>query len=138
VSKIVSKGNVNLIVEFWAAVDENPDGDLERFFADDYRRHSFSADLAKADFLKIVREQKQSFPDLRSTIVDSIEQGDKIAYRWKSEGTHTISYRNVPPTNKKAIAEGITISRIVDGRISEEWSSWDVNSVLTGLGIFRI
>jgi predicted ester cyclase len=44
----------------------------------------------------------------------------------------------VPPTHKRVTAEGLTISRFSDGRIAEEWASWNKVAVLHRLGIFPI
>jgi len=41
------------------------------------------------------------------------------------QGTHTGSgYEGLPPTGTRVEVRGITICRIVDGRIVEEWSSF--------------
>jgi len=54
-----------------------------------------------------------------------VAEGDKVAVLWTFHGTHTGSgYEGLPPTGTPVELRGITIWRIVDGRIREEWSSW--------------
>jgi len=94
-------------------------------YSPDFRNHGLhqSADL-KAD-QEAVRAEKKAFPDLRVSVQEMIAEGDKVAVSWTFHGTHTGSgYEGLPPTGTPVEVRGITIWRIVDGRIREEWSSW--------------
>jgi hypothetical protein len=45
---------------------------------------------------------------------------------WTFRGTHTAAgYGGLPPTGARIEVRGITIWRIVDGKIREEWTSMD-------------
>jgi predicted ester cyclase len=41
----------------------------------------------------------------------------------------------IPPTGKQVTVSGITISRLKDGKIVEEWSNWDTLGMLRQLGV---
>jgi hypothetical protein len=41
----------------------------------------------------------------------------------------------IPPTAKKSAGQGITISRISNGKFVEQWPSWDTLRFLQSLGI---
>ena len=41
----------------------------------------------------------------------------------------------MPATGKQATVTGITIDRIVDGRIAESWTNWDTLGMLQQLGV---
>jgi hypothetical protein len=43
----------------------------------------------------------------------------------------------LPATGKKAEQSGITIWRIVDGKIKEEWSAFDQLSLMQQLGLLH-
>jgi steroid delta-isomerase-like uncharacterized protein len=73
-----------------------------------------------------VHAEKQAFPDLRLKVERLIAEGDLVAALWTFRGTHTAGgYGGLPATGTPIDMRGITIWRIVDGKIREEWSSFD-------------
>ncbi|MER3404875.1 MAG: hypothetical protein C4289_06680, partial [Chloroflexota bacterium] len=61
--------------------------------------------------------------------------GDKVATRWTAvSGPHKGEFMGIPPTGQQATVTGITISRLADGRIVEEWLNWDTLGLLQQLG----
>lgn len=97
----------------------------DEIYAPDFRNHGLhrSADL-KTD-QEAVHAEKEAFPDLRMSVKEMVAEGDKVAVLWTFQGTHTGSgYAGLPPTGTRVEVRGITIWRIVDGRIVEEWSSF--------------
>ena len=76
-----------------------------------------------------------AFPDLRLTLEDQIAEGDKVVTRWTSYGTNTGSLFGMPATNKSATLTGITISRIVNGKVVETWTNFDTLGMLQQLGV---
>lgn len=57
---------------------------------------------------------RKSFPDLNITVDDLIAEGDKVVSRFTMRGTHK-------DTNHNLNAVGIIISRIVGGKVVEDW-----------------
>ena len=97
----------------------------DEIYAPDFLNHGLhqSVDL-KVD-QDAVHAEKRAFPDLRMSVQEMVAEGDKVAVLWTFQGTHTGSgYEGLPPTGTPVELRGITIWRIVDGRIKEEWSSW--------------
>ena len=97
----------------------------DEIYSPDFQNHGLhrSADL-KTD-QEAMRAEKRAFPDLRMTVQEMVAEGDKVAVLWTFRGTHTGSgYQGLPPTGTRVELRGITIWRIVDGRIVEEWSSF--------------
>jgi steroid delta-isomerase-like uncharacterized protein len=66
-----------------------------------------------------------AFPNIRITIHDTIEEGDRVVGRWSAVMTHTGPDLGIAPTGKRIQITGITIMRIVDGKIVESWNNWD-------------
>ncbi|MEA2270195.1 MAG: hypothetical protein QOC64_2805 [Solirubrobacteraceae bacterium] len=127
------------LVEAWKAIDTDRRLDaLEEYFAPDYVRHSSEGDYDLAEYRRLLSSLHTAFPDLSGTLSEMTAEGDRVAYRWVSVGTHQSSYMGVPPTHKRITATGITISRLEGGRIVEEWASWNKVSVLHTLGIIPI
>jgi steroid delta-isomerase-like uncharacterized protein len=85
-----------------------------------------------------VRGWKQVFPDLKMTVVKEIAEGDLVTVLWTFTGTNTGEGNGILATGKKVEARGITIWRIVNGRITEEWSEWDQLGPMQQLGLIPV
>lgn len=72
------------------------------------------------EFKAVITAFRKSFPDLHFTVEEVIAEGDKVAYRWTSRGTHRGDYEGIAPTGKTVTSTGITIIRIVDGKVVED------------------
>jgi predicted ester cyclase len=76
-----------------------------------------------------------AFPDIRATIEDMVAEGDKVVIRWRVQGTNTGSMFGMSATNKSATFTGVTINRIVGGKIAEQWVEFDALGMLQQLGV---
>ncbi|GAH49735.1 unnamed protein product, partial [marine sediment metagenome] len=65
------------------------------------------------------------FADIHCTVEDMVAEDDKVAVRWTWRGTHTGEYMGIAPTGKQVTMTGISILRIVGGKIVEEWDESD-------------
>jgi steroid delta-isomerase-like uncharacterized protein len=97
----------------------------DEIYAPDFRNHGLHQSVDLKTDQDAVHAEKKAFPDLRMSVQEMVAEGDKVAVLWTFHGTHTGSgYEGLPPTGTPVELRGITIWRIVDGRIREEWSSW--------------
>ena len=78
---------------------------------------------------------KTAFPDLRYTIEDSLESGDKIVHRLTGTGTMKADYMGMPATGKRATWTEIHIGRVANGRLAEHWGLVDQLGLLVQLGV---
>ena len=79
---------------------------------------------------------KTAFPDMQATVEDVVAEGDKVVTRVTIRGTHQGEAEEFgPPTGKQVEIEGITIHRIEDGKIAEEWNSHDNLGMMQQLGL---
>ncbi len=67
--------------------------------------------------------------DLSIRVEDQAAEGDRVVSRWTAEGTNG---------GRPLSLTGITISRLEDGRIVEDWTVSDNLSLLRQLGPWRI
>lgn len=74
-------------------------------------------------------------PDLHVTIEDLVAEGDRVAVRRTYEGTHKGELLGIPPTGKHLQIGGISIFRLVDGKIAEQWEQLDQLSLMQQLGV---
>lgn len=78
---------------------------------------------------------RQAFPDFQIVIEDQIAEGDKVATRVTFLGTHTGSFRGVPPTGGRIVYRGIALDRILDGKVVEMWHEVDTLGMLEQIGV---
>jgi steroid delta-isomerase-like uncharacterized protein len=83
---------------------------------------------------ELIAGYRAAFPDIRLTIEDQIAEGDRVVTRWRGTGTHRGELFGIAPTGKQATVDGITIDRIVNGRIAESWDNWDTLGLMQQLG----
>jgi steroid delta-isomerase-like uncharacterized protein len=76
-----------------------------------------------------------AFPDGRITIDEQLAEGELVATRWTGRGTQEGELMGIPPTGKKVTVAGITISRVKNGKVAEEWTNWDTLGMLQQLGV---
>ena len=90
-----------------------------------------------AEFLPFVESIRSAFPDIHITIEDAVGAADKVVVRWAGTMTHKGSGLGIPASGKKVHLTGITIGRIVDGKIVEGWDNWDRLAMLEQIGAYR-
>jgi steroid delta-isomerase-like uncharacterized protein len=78
-----------------------------------------------------------AFPDLHCEIQDMMAEDDKVVTRWRFTATHEGDLLGIAATWKRISVNGVTISRIRDGKVLEEWVSWDMLSLMRQLGVLR-
>jgi steroid delta-isomerase-like uncharacterized protein len=76
---------------------------------------------------------RAAFPDLRLTVEEQLAEGDLVATRWSSRGTQKGELMGIEPTGKQVTVSGVTISRLVDGKVVEEFHSWDTFGLMRQL-----
>ncbi len=81
-----------------------------------------------------VEKYLAGFPGGAITVDDQIAEGDKVATRWTGRGTHTGEIAGISPTGKEVTVSGLTLSKLENGMVVEEWSTWDTLGMLMQLG----
>ena len=133
----MSEENKELARRSWEIVSEwNPDL-IEEFYPPDLVWHEPDQDIrGYEEARQFVSTFFDAFPDMNITVEDAIAEGDKAVTRYTIRGTHRGETEEFgPPTGRQMELEGITIHRIEDGKIVEEWSRYDNLSVMQQLGL---
>ena len=76
-----------------------------------------------------------AFPDLQTTVEDEIVEGDRLVMRFTMRGTHQGPLMGIPPTGKQITISGISIGRIANGKIVENWTNADLLGLFQQLGV---
>ncbi len=83
---------------------------------------------------QIVSTFRAAFPDLEITIEDQVAEEDKVCSLTTMRGTHRGSIYGVAGTGKKVSVTGLTMVRLVGGRIAESWVKNDVLGLMNQIG----
>jgi len=83
------------------------------------------------EFVAIYRT---AFPDARVTVEQQLAEGNLVATRWSGRGTHEGELLGVEPTGKRVTVSGLTISKLENGKIVEEFQNWDTFGLMQQLG----
>jgi steroid delta-isomerase-like uncharacterized protein len=107
----------------------------EQLYAKDFVNHGIHRDISLEEDQAALKGWHQAFPDIAITPEKLIAEGDLVTIYWIAKGTNSGTGNGLPATGKKAELPGITIWRIVDGKIKEEWSAFDQLSMMQQLGL---
>jgi len=124
IEEAFNRGNVNIVSELFATNYVNHDPGTPGL--------SQGPEGAK----QFVTRYRSAFPDARITIEEMFAEGDKVVTRWTASGTQRGSLPGIPATGKQSTVSGITISRIMGGKIAEDYLNWDTLGMLQQLGVF--
>jgi steroid delta-isomerase-like uncharacterized protein len=104
-------------------------------YAPDFVNHGETRDYGLQEDQEAARGWKQAAPDLVVTVDRMIAEGDLVTVLWTGRGTNTGTGNGLPATGRKIQVRGITIWRVADGRICEEWSAFDRLNLLKQAGL---
>jgi steroid delta-isomerase-like uncharacterized protein len=107
----------------------------EQLYAKDFVNHGIHRDISFDEDQAALKGWHQAFPDLAIVPEKLIAENDLVTIYWIARGTNTGTGNGLPATGKKAEQAGITIWRIVNGKIKEEWSAFDQLSLMQQLGL---
>ncbi|MDJ0875003.1 MAG: ester cyclase [Desulfobacterales bacterium] len=101
---------------------------IEEIYAENFRAHITHSpeDISGVEaFFQFVALFQAMYPDFTFTVDDQIAEGDKVATRWTAR---------TPELGDEAAMTGISIHRLVDGKVVESWDNWDSVSALQASG----
>lgn len=77
---------------------------------------------------------REAFPDATFAIEDALVDDDRVAARWRMEGTQEGAVFGVEPTGAHVTMTGIEIGRFVDGLLRESWIESDELGLMRQVG----
>lgn len=102
----------------------------------DYQIHLGGDTLDLESLMDFMESIHKALPDLQFTINDVIAEADKVVTRWTASGTHLADFQGVSPTRKPVLFTGITITRIENSMIAEDWEEVDQLNFAQQFGAF--
>jgi serine phosphatase RsbU (regulator of sigma subunit)/predicted ester cyclase len=119
------ENNKALVRRFVEAQWEKDLAALEEMMAPDFVDHSVlpGQGNTREDYLQDVAEDQAASSDAQLSIEDQMAEDDKVMTRLAIHGSHDQEmFTGVPPTGAELKFTGIIITRVVGGKIVEEWS----------------
>jgi steroid delta-isomerase-like uncharacterized protein len=97
----------------------------DEIYAPDFVNHGLHRDATLQEDQNAVHAEKKALPDLKMTVSLMTAKDDLVTVVWILRGTHTGWGLGLPPTGARIEVRGITIWRIANGKLSEEWTSFN-------------
>lgn len=72
-------------------------------------------------FAAIITGIRTYLPDARYTLEDMVAEGDRVAVRWRLEGTQDGPFHGFPATHKHVTTSGMAIFQFKKNRIASSW-----------------
>jgi steroid delta-isomerase-like uncharacterized protein len=118
-------------------------GDLalvERVYAHDFLAHwPPSSEVPERRGIEGIRfgveRIRTAFPDWHEQVLDVFGSGDRVASRYVSIGTQQGTFWGIEPTGRRIEIREMSIFRIAEGRIAEQWCMFDDLARLQQLGV---
>src|SRR6267378_3407857 len=113
-------------------------GHLDKYaesHAKDFVAHGDNHEYTLEEDMAAAKEERKALPDMKVDVNQILAERDLVAVYWIASGTNTQAGMGFPATGKKIKVDGMTIFRFKAGKICEEWSVWDMLSVMRQMGL---
>ena len=118
--EILNKGNIDMI---------------DTHFADNYVNKTVTSTVnGKAEAKEYFGAFITGFSDINFVVDEIFGVDDRVIKRWTFNATHSSEFAGIPATGNKIILKGVSVSKIVDGKIAEELDYMDDLGFLQQLG----
>ena len=108
---------------------------IDDLIAEDFQHHApFPTPSGRDGFRQFIGGFWQAFPDATSIDKEVVVDGDRIAVLYVMRATHEGDFMDIPATGKRVEVKGISIYRVENGQIAEEWAQPDLMSMMQQLG----
>jgi steroid delta-isomerase-like uncharacterized protein len=101
----------------------------------DFVAHAGKRSASLAEDLQDAKGWRQAFPDGRYSVDRVIAEGDFVVVHFTGRGTNTGTGNGLPATDKQIELTAVTIFRFAGGKIAEEWTEYNMLSLLKQLGL---
>jgi len=110
-------------------------GNVEQYFTGDtvFRCPGFPETRGIDNKKQLILSIQSAFPDICYTVDNLIAEGDTVVALWRSTGTQKGEWLGIQPAGKQFLCSGISVFRISDGKIAEEYVEWDASGMLQQL-----
>ena len=108
--------------------------DRDCAFAEAFENEPEFGKLLSAALKQFAYMYLSAVPDLHHEIEDQFSREDGVVSRMTARGTHRGEMMGIAPTGKPITFSMFIQHRIADGKIVEEWISYDLHAILQQVG----
>ena len=83
----------------------------------------------------VLRWLRGAFDDFSYEVHEAFGDGDRVAIRLTTRGTHTGEFMGKPPTGKRFESGAIHLYRVENGKLAEHWAKRDDLGMARQLGL---
>ena len=123
-SKDVRQKNIDVVLRAHLEVWNQGNYDvIPEIYAEDYQSHFICGlEVGGQDGIReFVSGHRRSFPDWTEKVVDIVADGDRVVTRYISTGTHEGEFQGIAPTGRTITIAEVSIHRVLNGKIVEQW-----------------
>ena len=131
----MTASNRAIVQRLFREINDHDLATLMGLFSDCVYHSPLVGELRGEALMQYFASIREAFPDLRRTVDDQFTDDIHVVTRWTYAGTHRGLFMGIAPTGKRITITGISIHRIADGRIVEEWQEWNSLGLLQQLGV---
>ena len=133
----VEEQNKEVIGRYWNGMwNERRPEILDELQTVDVTYHGTSMNMNGIDeYKQVYGSFLSAFYDTQVTVELLIAEGDKVASRVSMTGIHKGEFDGLPPTGNVFTVSAFTLFRLVEGKIIEEWESFDELGLMQQLGM---
>jgi steroid delta-isomerase-like uncharacterized protein len=101
----------------------------DELYAPEFVNHGLHRNASLQEDQAAAQGEVKAFPDLKMTVDLMVAENDLVTVMWTFRGTHTAFGYGFPPTGTPVELRGMTIWRVRDGKITDEWTTFNSLSV---------
>lgn len=125
-----------LVRDHFAAINDRDRAAVADLHADDVVVHSGGRELNGIE--AVIADwwaQLEALPDLEDRVEMLIAEGDRVAVRYTTTGTHEGAFLGIEPTGETVTITSMAVARVADGQIVEWWNHPDRFGLFEQLGL---
>ena len=107
---------------------------VDELFHPDFVSHTSGEDVDREGFKRMLASLRAALPDVEVTTEPVLAEGDLVAWRSVTAGTHSAEWLGIPATGRHVEWASIHIARLRAGKLAEHWGSPDLLGLLAQLG----
>ncbi|MFT6970868.1 MAG: putative ester cyclase [Roseivirga sp.] len=125
--------NKEVVLEYHKVWSGDKIDNLDDILTSDFVCHYLTSEkwLGMKESKINISDWRTIFPDWNEEIVDIIQENDKVVTRYKASATHTKTYEGIDSTGAQIEIYEVSIYRISNGKIAEQWAFPDDQSIKT-------